>query len=77
MRDPGCVCYSEYRKRHRKLAVLSLVRVGDEVNQRYIRCVTLHAAPGAPTAGCLEAENVIGCFKSAGLQAPEGDAGAA
>ena len=28
-------------------------------------------------AGCLEAENAIGCFKSAGLQVAAGDAGAA
>ena len=27
--------------------------------------------------GCLEAENAIGCFKSAGLQAAAGDIGAA
>ena len=42
-----------------------------------IGCVRLHAAPAAPTVGCLEAENAIGCFRSAGLQAAVGDAGAA
>ena len=42
--------------------------VSDIVNNR---CVRLNAA------GCLEAENAIGYFKSAGLQSAAGDAGTA
>ena len=38
---------------------------------QHLRCQQLAAA------GCLEAENAIGCFKSAGLQAAAGDVGAA
>ena len=34
-----------------------------------IRFIRLHAVPATQTVSCIEAENAIGCFKSAGLQA--------
>ena len=46
-----------------------LIGVFDFMQQRWRR------QPAA--AGCLEAENAIGCFNSAGLQGVAGDAGAA